>query len=150
MLLNGTSQRVSQSSKAHTLAVIVLAILGMSLVSVPVRGHHSAAAEFDINKPITLTGVIVQMDWLNPHAWIHIEVKGQDGKVEKWSFELAGSTALLRRGWRKTDLPVGTEVTVRGYLARDGVFKVPTATTRDVRLPDGTTLFAGPAPPSGQ
>ena len=133
-------------SKGRGFVAVVLAIVWMSFVPSWVQAHHSAAAEFDINKPITMTGVIVGMDWLNPHAWLHIEVKGPDGKAEKWSFELAGSTALLRRGWRKENLPVGSEVTVRGYLAREGAFKVPTATTRDVRLPDGTTLFAGPAP----
>jgi uncharacterized protein DUF6152 len=133
-------------TKGRAFAGVALAIVLMFFMQAPASAHHSAAAEFDIDKPITMTGVIVKMDWFNPHAWIHLDVKGPDGKVETWSFELAGSSALLRRGWRRTDLPIGTEVTVRGYLARDGVFKTPTATTRDVKLPDGKTLFAGTAP----
>ena len=120
-------------------SVVVLGV-GMLLASVRVFAHHSFAAEFDASKPITLKGTITKMEWVNPHSWVHIDVKEPDGKVVNWAIEFGAPNALLRRGWRKTDLPVGVEVTIEGYRAKDAS---PTGNARDVSLPDGRKLFAG-------
>jgi hypothetical protein len=94
------------------------------------------------SKPITLKGKITRMLWSNPHGHLYIEVAGPDGKPVEWEIEFGGPSALYRRGWRKTDLPVGAEVTVQGFLAKDGS---PTANANTVKLPDGRSLFAGSA-----
>jgi hypothetical protein len=114
--------------------------VGMFLAPAPVFAHHSFAAEFDASQPITLKGTITKMEWVNPHSWLYIDVKDPDGKVVNWAIEFGAPNALFRRGWRKTDLPVGVEVTVEGYRAKD---PSPTANASDVVLPDGKKLFAG-------
>lgn len=118
----------------------VLVFLAVAAVA---YGHHSAAAEFDINQPVTVKGKITKMDWVNPHAWLYVDVTDPDGKVVNWAFELGSPNSMVRRGWRLTDLPLGAEVTIQGHKARPGVFSVPTATTRSIKLPDGKELFAG-------
>ena len=102
--------------------------------------HHSFSAEFDINRPIQLTGTITKVEWINPHAWIHVDVKKPDGSTENWAVETGTPNTLLRRGLRKQDLPAGTEVKVTGYQARDGTAK---ANGTNVTLPDGRALFIG-------
>jgi len=116
-------------------AIGVLLVAGRTLAA-----HHSFAAEYDGNKPITLTGAISTMLWSNPHAWIYVDVKGADGKIVNWAFETGGANALYRRGWKKTDLPVGEKVTIEGFLARDGSTHV---NATNIKLPDGRQLFAG-------
>lgn len=122
-----------------TLAVVVVGI-GMVLTVGRVTAHHSFAAQFDGNKPITLRGTITGMLWSNPHGHLYIDVRNPDGKVLNWEIEFASPGALYRQGWRKTDLPVGVEVTIQGFLAKDGT---PTANATTVTLPDGRQLFAG-------
>ena len=100
--------------------------------------HHSFAAEFDGTQPVTLRGVITQVDWVNPHGWIHIDVKGNDGRTVNWAIETAGPNALARRGVRKTDLPPGIEIVVKGYRAKNGT---PTANASTLTLPDGRELI---------
>jgi hypothetical protein len=102
--------------------------------------HHSFSAEFDINRPIQLTGTITKVEWINPHAWIHVDVKKPDGSTENWAVETGTPNTLLRRGLRKQDLPAGTDVKVTGYQARDGTAK---ANGTNVTLPDGRALFIG-------
>lgn len=102
--------------------------------------HHSFAAEFDGSKPVTLTGTVTKMDWINPHAWLHMDVKGPDGRVVSWMVEGGAPNALLRRGWNRNSVPAGTVVTVQGFRARDGSNR---ANGRDVTLPDGKKLFIG-------
>lgn len=119
-------------------ALLMVALLGPGRISP--SAHHSFAAEFDINKPVTLKGTVTTMKWVNPHAWLYIDVKDADGKVTNWACEFGLPQALYRRGWRPKDLPVGTEVTLTGWRAKDNS---PTANANSVTLPDGRRLFAG-------
>ena len=102
--------------------------------------HHSFAAEFDGQKPVTLKGTITKMEWTNPHAWLHVDVKGADGKVVAWMIEGGAPNALLRRGWNRESVAPGTAVVVQGFRARDGSNR---ASGGDVTLPDGKKLFIG-------
>jgi hypothetical protein len=123
---------------------IAIAIAGVSLLvsAAPAWAHHAFAAEFDSTKPIKLRGVVTKMEWINPHAWIHIDVKNADGTVTGWMVEGGSPNTLLRNGFTKASLPVGTEIVVDGYQAKDATNKM---NGRDITLPDGRKLFVGSA-----
>ena len=120
------------------LSLVVVGVGLLVLGAAPVMAHHAFSSEFDGNRPVKLTGVVTRMEWVNPHAWIHLDVKRPDGTVESWAVEGGTPNTLLRRGLRKTDLPSGTEITVDGYRAKDGG---PRASGRNLALPDGRALF---------
>jgi hypothetical protein len=117
-----------------------LAAIILVLAAPPARAHHAFAAEFDANKPVRLEGTVTKMEWINPHAWIHIDVKKPDGSVEKWMIEGGTPNTLLRRGFTKNSLLPGTRIIVDGYQAKDGSLK---ANGRDLTFPDGRKLFMG-------
>ena len=114
--------------------------LGLLLAGGPVLAHHAFSAEFDAKKEVKLTGTVTKMEWVNPHAWIHIDVKKPDGKVEQWMIEGGTPNALMRRGLTRDSLPPGTIIVVDGYQAKDGSLR---ANGRDLTFPDGRTLFLG-------
>ena len=118
--------------------------LGAALVLLaasPVAAHHAFGGEFDSNRPVLLKGPIVKVEWVNPHTWIHMEVKKPDGTTEVWMIEGGSPNSLLRQGITKNSLPVGTEIIVDGYQARDHTLK--RANGRNITYPDGRKLFFG-------
>ena len=106
------------------------------------NAHHAFSAEFDNNKPIRLEGTVTKWEWINPHAWINLDVVNEAGEVEHWRIEGGAPNALIRRGWTKDSLPPGTEIVVEGFLARDGAKR---ASGQGITFPDGRRLFVGAA-----
>jgi hypothetical protein len=120
--------------------LVALTVLGVVIAAAPVWAHHSFAAQFDDKAPITIKGTLSKMEWLNPHTWIHVDVKEPDGKVVTWAIEGATPNSLLRRGLRQTDFPNGVELEVHGYRARNGT---PVASGEKLTFTDGRNFYLG-------
>ena len=126
----------------RTKLVVAVSVLSMAMLggAISASAHHAFAAEFDSNKPVHFTGTVTKMEWVNPHAWIHVDVKGADGTVANWAIEAGTPDVSYRRGFTKESLLAGTAIVVDGYQAKDGSHR---ANGRDLTLPDGRTLFLG-------
>jgi hypothetical protein len=109
--------------------------------------HHSFASEYDADKPAKIQGTVKKVEWINPHSWITIDVKNADGTVTTWEIEAGAPNAMFRRGFNKDSLPVGTEIVVTGYLAKNGLHRV---NGRDLTFPDGRKLFMATSNPFGE
>jgi hypothetical protein len=137
LILLTVSWRQAMKTRLLVLSAVAVALM---FAAIPVRAHHSFAAEYDVNQPLTLKGTLSKMEWVNPHGWIYVDVKGADGKVTTWAVEAGAPNALLKRGLRASDFPVGKEVVVDGFRAKDGS---ATANGLTVKFPDGRNFFMG-------
>jgi hypothetical protein len=120
--------------------LFVLLVAGIASGTSRLAAHHAFAAEFDATKPIKLKGTVVKMEWINPHTWLHIDVKQPNGKTERWMIEGGPPNALYRRGFNKDSLPVGSEILVEGFQAKDGSHR---GNGRELTFSDGRRLFVG-------
>ncbi len=129
-------------SRLTVVVALAVAVGGVGLlpVTAPVEAHHAFSAEFDANRPVNLEGTVTQMEWINPHAWIHIQVTNDDGAMEDWSIEAGAPNGLIRRGFNRESLLPGTKIVVSGYQAKDGANR---ANGSSITFEDGRKLFVG-------
>ena len=120
--------------------VVGMVGLAVMLAGASAVAHHAFSAEFDQDKPVKMEGAVTKAEWVNPHAWIYIDVKGSDGTVVNWAIELGPPNALLRRGWKKSSMQVGAVIKVEGFAAKNGK---EFANATNITMPDGTKIFVG-------
>jgi hypothetical protein len=130
--------------KNRSRLIFMLVAMATLPLATPASAHHSFAAEYDANRPVTLTGSVTKMAWINPHSWIYIDVKKSDGGIENWAVEAGPPGTLIRAGFTKESLAPGTVIVVNGFRAKDGALR---ANGRDITLPDGRLLFVGGSAP---
>lgn len=123
-------------------AASLIVMLGSVAATTVASAHHAFSAEFDINKPLELTGVLTKVQWVNPHSWVYVDVKNPDGSITNWAVELVAVSTLRRRGVQRSDFPLGTEVIVKAYQAKSGR---AVANAASIKLPDGQALYDGEA-----
>src|SRR6202142_1559362 len=123
-----------------TKIAVLVAGAAMVLSAIPAWAHHAFAAEFDAKKPLHFEGTVTKVELINPHAWIHLDVKNADGTVTNWMIEAGAPNGLLRRGFNKSSLPPGAEIVVEGWQAKDNSFR---ANGSNITYPDGRKLFIG-------
>ena len=148
--MNGISRNKAQEQKTRTEEIqpmqknTILLMVGIGLLVAGsaklLMAHHSFAAEFDAKSPVKVEGTVTRMQWSNPHAWIYLDAKSADGKVEQWAVEVGSPTVLFRRGFKRDSLPPGSKIVVEGYRAKDGSRR---ANGRDITFADGRKLFVG-------
>jgi hypothetical protein len=119
---------------------VAMACFAVIAFAASAAAHHAFSAEFDQNKPVLLEGALTKADWMNPHAWIYIDVKGADGSMVNWAIEMGPPNALLRRGWKKSSMQIGAIIKVEGFAAKNGK---EFANATNITMPDGTKIFAG-------
>src|SRR5258706_4139992 len=119
---------------------VCAAAAALLLATMRISAHHAFASEYDENKRVAVSGTVTRFEWTNPHAWLYVDGKDENDNVTRWSFEMGSPNGLLRRGWRRTELKKGDQVTVDGYRAKDGS---NVANVRTVTMPDGRKLFGG-------
>ena len=124
----------------QTKLAIAVGIIALAMSASSASAHHAFAAEFDANKPVTFKGTITKMEWVNPHTWLHVDVKMPDGTVENWAVEAGSPNILMRRGITRDSLKPGAKIVVDGYQSKDGTHR---ANGRDLTLPNGQKLFLG-------
>jgi hypothetical protein len=119
---------------------VLVALAALVSGAATIFAHHAFSAEFDANQPVQLKGALTKSEWINPHAWIYLDVKDASGQTQNWAIECGAPNALLRRGWNGNSLKIGTELVVEGFRAKNGSF---VANARDITLPDGRKVFVG-------
>ena len=132
--------RTTQATAMAGPALGGMLVLGMLAAAGPVAAHHAFSAEFDADRPLRLVGTVSKTEWINPHSWIHVDVEGEDGQTVTWAIECGAPNALMRRGLNKNSVPVGTELVIDGFGAKNGS---NTANARDITFPDGSQFFVG-------
>jgi hypothetical protein len=140
---DGGTAALEIQARTMNIKHVVMGMIGAAVVAaaaLPAYAHHSFAAEFDANKPVTLKGAVTKIEWANPHIWVYLDVKDEQGSVQPWQCEGGPPNTLTRNGWSVNSLKPGDQVTIEGVLAKDGS---KTCNARLVKLPDGRSVFAG-------
>ena len=135
-----TSLTAAIAKRVSVPAVAGILVLGLLAAAGPTTAHHAFSAEFDADRPLRLVGTVSKTEWINPHSWIHIDVEGEDGGLVTWAIECGAPNALMRRGLNRNSIPVGTELIIDGFGAKNGS---NTANARDITFPDGSQFFVG-------